>query len=107
MCIGGEQTMISHQVCPGTRYQRGQTSDEVRGLEQYVSGTVGERAFELEDDQAVAIDAQTLLGDGSSGHVTTYAFELGAANRSFKLRQEVACMSCSHQDGKGTTCSAR
>ena len=58
-----------------------QTSDKVRGLEQYVSGTVGERAFELEDDQAVAIDAQTLLGDGSSGHVTTYAFEFGPCSK--------------------------
>ncbi len=36
-------------------------SGEVLGLEQYMSGTVGERTLELEDDQAVAIDAQTLL----------------------------------------------
>jgi hypothetical protein len=77
VCIGREQAMISHQVCPGTRYQRRQTGDdvhartnvaggtipgatEVHGLEPYGSGAVGERALELEDDQAVAIDTQTL-----------------------------------------------
>ena len=75
-CVGGEPGVISHQVCPWARYQRRQTGDEVRG-QQHVGGAIGERALEFEHDQAVAIDAQTLLGDGSSGHVTTDAFELG------------------------------
>ena len=52
--------MISHQRCPGTRDRHRHTNDEVRGLAHDVRGALGTRAFELEEDQANAIDPHSL-----------------------------------------------
>ena len=75
--IGGEQAVVAHQVGLGPRHQSGQAGNKVLRFEQDVSGPVTKGTFELEDHQPIAIDTQTLLGDGRAGHVTAHTFELG------------------------------
>jgi hypothetical protein len=43
--VGREQTMISDQMGPRTRHQRGEASDEIVGFEQHVGGAIGERRW--------------------------------------------------------------
>ena len=70
--------MISHEMGARSRHQGGETSDEVLRFEQYVGSPIGEGMLELVDHQAIAINAQVLLGDGRARHVADYALELYA-----------------------------
>ena len=47
-------------------------------FEQYVGSALGEGMLELVDHQAIAIDAQVLLGDGRARDVADDALELYA-----------------------------
>ena len=58
--VGSEETVVSDEMAPRAWNECGQTSDEVERLEQDVSGAVAEGVFELIDDEAIAIDAETL-----------------------------------------------
>ena len=60
---------------------RAKTSNKVIGFKQHMGGAIGEGALELVDDQAVAIDAQAVFGNGRSGHVAAHPFELCALTR--------------------------
>jgi hypothetical protein len=46
------------------------------GSEQHVRGFIAKGALQLVDHQAIAIDAETVLGDGGACHVAAHALEL-------------------------------
>jgi len=56
--------VVAKQMDSRAGNEGGESGNEVQWLEQDVGGAVGERAFELVDDEAVAVDAQALEGDG-------------------------------------------
>jgi AraC-like DNA-binding protein len=62
---------------------------EVGGLADHVGGAVGERSLERVDEEAVAVAAQTLEGDGRSEQLAAHtlpvvevAFRLGFSDQS-------------------------
>ena len=64
--VGGEHAVIAKQVDSRAGNEGGESGNEVQRLEQHMGGAIGERAFELVDDEAVAVDAQVLERDGGA-----------------------------------------
>ena len=89
-CVGGEQTMKSHEMGSRTRHQRGQASDEVQRLEQaalgilppaafvhpctaHMGGAVAKGVLQRVDHQGVAVAAQALQRNGRARHIAAQA----------------------------------
>ena len=77
--VGREQAVVAQEMASRAGDEGGESGDEVQGLKQYVGGTVGVRMLELVDDEAVAVDAQALEGDGGSQEIA--GIRLGATNK--------------------------
>ncbi len=69
MCIGREQAVVAQEMASRAGDEGGESGDEIQGLKQHVGGTVGVRMLELVDDEAVAVYAQALEGDGGSQEI--------------------------------------
>ena len=63
------------KIGPGSRYQRCQPGEKVRGSEQNVSGTIAERMLEFVARLAGSVGRQPLQTDGGPRDATTQVFK--------------------------------
>ena len=74
--VGGKDTVVTHQVCPGTRDERGQLLDELRRLEQEVGRAIREGAAQLVAHLAIALHLKAVMRKRWAQHVATDALAL-------------------------------
>jgi hypothetical protein len=68
--------VVTHQVCPGTRDERGQLLDELRRLEQEVGRAIREGAAQLVAHLAIALHLKAVMRKRWAQHVATDALAL-------------------------------
>ena len=74
--VGGKDSVVTHQVCPGTRDERGQLLDELRRLEQEVGRAIREGAAQLIAHLAIILYFQAVMRKRWAQHVATDALAL-------------------------------